>query len=251
MARRPESEKRLADDPEYQRISKSRRRMTRSRAASYRFGIPVALALARLYARTFRLAKVIGDNHLSQVLSDGKPFLPSCWHQHFAVCTWYMLIARKLGPRMTFLVSPSVDGEIGAQVLPRLGANVIRGSSTYTGARALKDVYQTMRDNQVSPLMTPDGPQGPPREFKMGTILLARLSGAPILPVAFAADRPRFLPTWDRLVVPKLFSRIVMAFGEPRYITETPNAEAMKGLQVELSESLTDLFKSAQAELQR
>ncbi|EQD78910.1 protein containing DUF374, partial [mine drainage metagenome] len=81
------------------------------------------------------------------------------------------------GMKLGWLISPSVDGEIGAMLVHRLGAHAIRGSSTHTGARALRDYYQALVKENISPAITPDGPRGPRNQFKPGTILLAQLSG--------------------------------------------------------------------------
>ena len=91
---------------------------------------------------------------------------------------------------------------------------VIRGSSTHTGARALRDYYTALTKEKVSPVLTPDGPRGPRFKFKPGALLLAQMSGRPILPMAYAASRA-WLVKWDKFVIPKPFARIVIAIGEP------------------------------------
>jgi len=73
---------------------------------------------------------------------------------------------------------------------------VIRGSSTHTGARALRDYYETIVKQQVSPAITPDGPRGPVHEFKPGAVMLAQLTGKPILPISIAASRTWRFRTW-------------------------------------------------------
>ena len=64
-------------------------------------------------------------------------------------------------------------------------------------------------------MTTPDGPRGPEREVQAGTILLARISRAPLLPMSFSAERAWRLRSWDRLIVPKPFSRLHVVIGEP------------------------------------
>ena len=61
----------------------------------------------------------------------------------------------------------------------------------------------------VSPAMTPDGPRGPRRQCKPGPVLVSQLSGKPVVPMAYAADRVWLFPTWDRHVLPLPFSRVV------------------------------------------
>ncbi len=66
-----------------------------------------------------------------------------------------------------------------------LGGEVIRGSSTHTGARALRDFYQALVHEGISPVIAPDGPRGPPWKFKPGALLLAQLSQRPIVPLSY------------------------------------------------------------------
>jgi len=66
---------------------------------------------------------------------------------------------------------------------------VIRGSSSHTGAQALKGYFQALMREQVSPVINPDGPRGPRFKFKLGAVLLSQLSGRPMLPLAYAASR--------------------------------------------------------------
>src|SRR5690606_16267885 len=97
---------------------------------------------------------------------------------------------------------------------------VIRGSSTRTGARALRDYYQLLVNEGVSPVITPDGPTGPRHRFKPGGLLLAQLSGRPLLPMAFAATRA-WQFGWDRFVLPWPFSRVAIAVGAPVQVERT------------------------------
>jgi hypothetical protein len=80
-----------------------------------------------------------------------------------------------------------------------VGGRVIRGSSTHTGARALRDYYVALVQENISPVITPDGPRGPRFKFKPGAILLAQMSGRPMLPLAYAASRASLIK-WDKFV---------------------------------------------------
>jgi len=97
---------------------------------------------------------------------------------------------------------------------------VIRGSANQTGALVLRDMQQMMK-NGVSIITTADGPNGPKHEFKVGAVLMARIGGAPMVPLACAADRAWTLNRWDDFMIPKLFARVVYAIGEP--ITVPPD----------------------------
>jgi lysophospholipid acyltransferase (LPLAT)-like uncharacterized protein len=150
--------------------------------------------------------------------------------------------------KLGFLISPSVDGEIGAMLVESLGAVVIRGSSSHTGARALRDYYQALAHEAVSPAITPDGPRGPAFQFKPGAILLAQLSQRPMIPMAFAASRAWKIQ-WDRFVIPKPFARIAVAIGAPVYVAKGLDASGLERLQSEMALQLRSLFDAANAAL--
>jgi lysophospholipid acyltransferase (LPLAT)-like uncharacterized protein len=120
----------------------------------------------------------------------------------------------KRGFRACFLVSPSVDGEVPARIARSWGAKVIRGSANRTGAQALREMQQMMKDG-YSIVTTADGPNGPKYEFKQGAVLMARIGNVPMVPVACAAERAWYLKRWDDFMIPKPFSRVVLAVGEP------------------------------------
>jgi lysophospholipid acyltransferase (LPLAT)-like uncharacterized protein len=122
---------------------------------------------------------------------------------------------------------------------------VIRGSSTHTGARALRDYYETIVKQQVSPALTPDGPRGPVHEFKPGAVMLAQITGKPILPVSIAASHTWRFRTWDRFELPLPFSRVAIAYGEPVTMPRGVDAEGLGRLQAEMGERLQALQQVA------
>jgi lysophospholipid acyltransferase (LPLAT)-like uncharacterized protein len=194
---------------------------------------------------------VVGEQHLDAVLARWPSFLPCYWHQHQLFCARYLLLQqRRRTLRLGFLISPSVDGELGAMIVRRAGGQVIRGSSSHTGAAALKAYFEALMREQVSPIITPDGPRGPRFKFKPGAILLAQMSGRPILPLAYAASRALQVQ-WDRFVVPLPFARIAIAIGPPCEVPRTLDPAALAALQVEMQESLKATFVAAREALGR
>ena len=239
----------------YRRVTRSQRRMTASRKFLYSLGVPLGLWIIRLWWASCRVVKIEGQEHLDAALAKAPSLVPCYWHQHQLFCGKYLVDQGGLSPasgqpriKVGWLISPSVDGEIGAMMVQRLGGHVIRGSSTSTGALALKDYYQALVKEGVSPVITPDGPRGPRFEFKPGAILLAQMSGRPILPMAYAASRA-WLIQWDKFVVPFPFSRIAVAVGAPRYVPRVTDAAAIERLQNELKADLKNLYQVARAAL--
>jgi lysophospholipid acyltransferase (LPLAT)-like uncharacterized protein len=232
----------------YSQATRSGRRMTRRRRFAYRLLAPLAEAIIRGSLKLMRVVHVEGLEHLEAALATGPSFIPCYWHQHLLFCSRLLLDWRDRGVKLGWLVSPSVDGEIGVMLIERFGGVVLRGSSTHTGARSLRDYYQALVKDGVSPIITPDGPKGPRNRFKPGAILLAQMSGRPILPMAYAASRAWRIQ-WDRFVIPKPFARISIVVGAPRRIPKGLDAAALERLQSEMEAELRRLFLQAQAAL--
>ena len=237
----------------YRQVTRSGRRMTAGRRLLYAFVVPLGLGLIRFWWMTCRVVRVEGQEHLDAALAKAPSLVPCYWHQHQLFCAKYLVdqsagSAGSRGLKAGWLISPSVDGEIGAMMVQRMGGHVIRGSSTSTGARALRDYYEALVKEGVSPAITPDGPRGPRFEFKQGAILLAQISGRPILPMAYAATRA-WLIKWDKFVLPVPFSRIVIAVGASRYVPRAIDAAAIAQMQGELKAELKRLHEVAKASL--
>ncbi len=232
----------------YRKVTRSDRRMTWQRRALYRLALPLALVVIRTFWRLCRVVKIEGEEHLRAALAEAPSILPCYWHQHQLFCGKYLLEQGALGMKVGWLISPSVDGEIGAMLARRLGAHAIRGSSTHTGARALRDFYQALVKDGISPAINPDGPRGPRHQFKAGAIVLAQISGRPIVPMAYAASRA-WQVKWDRFVIPKPFARIAIAIGPPRHVPRTLDAEGLAALQEEMAAELNRTCESARRAL--
>ncbi len=232
----------------YDQQTRSARRLTRGRMLLYKMLVPVGLSLVRLVWRWSRVVRVIGAEHIAAALREAPSFIPVYWHQHQVFCVKHLLQQRSAGLKLGFLISPSVDGEIGAMIVRNLGGEVIRGSSTHTGARALRDYYQALARHGVSPAITPDGPRGPPWKFKAGAVLLAQISGRPMIPLSYAASRAWRIK-WDRFVIPWPLSRIVIVVGEPVYIPKGLDAAGLECAQADMEGRLLALFRAAEATL--
>jgi lysophospholipid acyltransferase (LPLAT)-like uncharacterized protein len=199
----------------YGQIAISGQRLGAGRRLVYGLAAPLLAGLMRLWWRSCRVVAVTGAGHLDAVLARYPSFLPVYWHQHHLFCGQYLLSQQATRAlRIGFLISPSRDGELGAAIMRRLGGHVIRGSSTRTGALAMKEYFQALMREQVSPVLNPDGPRGPRFVCKPGAVLLAQMSGRPLLPLAYAASRA-WLVHWDKFVLPWPFARVAIAIGRP------------------------------------
>ena len=225
----------------YRKETRSKRRMKAMRRFAWRIVAAIGVWIVRMFWATCRVVRVIGDEHMAKTLASHSSLIPVYWHQHQLFCAKYLLEQSARGMKLGFLISPSVDGEIGAMIVDHLGGHVFRGSASHPGARALRDFYVAGVKLGVSPAMTPDGPRGPRFVFKPGAILLSQMSQRPIVPMAYAASRATLFH-WDKFVLPWPFSRIVIAIGEPRQIPRTVQPSALEPLQTEMAAEMKRLF---------
>lgn len=232
-------------NPAYRQLTKSSRRLSWGRRTFYRLALPVALGLVKSFWASYRIVRVHGGDYLDDALDRHKVVIPCLWHQHLMVLVPYLLGKRTLGMKLGFMISPSVDGEVGAMAAQRLGGHVVRGSSSYTGARALRDFYLAVAKENVSLLITPDGPRGPRYEAKSGALMIAQLAGKPVVPISYAANRVFKFRAWDRFILPLPFARVVIAVGEPIIVPKVMTPKDLEGMQKRLSDTLRELFESA------
>ena len=232
----------------YRTTTRSGRRMTPARRLLYAITVPLAIGLIRTWWRLCRVVRIEGLEHLEAALARAPSLVPCYWHQHQLYCGKLLIEQRARGLTPGWLISPSVDGELGAMMVRRFGGAVIRGSSTHTGARALRDYYQALVRDNVSPVITPDGPRGPRFKVKPGALLLAQMSGRPILPMSYAASHAWRIK-WDRFVIPVPFARIAIAIGPPCYVPRVTDAAGLARLQEQMEEELKRLFGVAREAL--
>ena len=233
----------------YRKVTRGKRRLTRGRLFVYRIAVMLAYRLGRLLWWSNRMQAPIGLERARAAVREYQAVIPACWHQHLFYGVRALLELEPDGLKLGFLISPSVDGTAPSMLVQRIGGHVIRGSSTHTGARALRDFYETIVKKQISPAITPDGPKGPVHEFKPGAVLLSQLTGKPIIPVSVAASRTWRFKTWDRFELPLPFSRVVLAYGEPVRVPRVLNPEGLARWQVDMADRLQALNAEARAAL--
>jgi lysophospholipid acyltransferase (LPLAT)-like uncharacterized protein len=157
---------------------------------------------------------VTGEEPVKQIVAEGKPLILTFWHEGIFAMGGYLLRLGRMGANVTFLVSPSVDGDLVVRMLGVMGASAVRGSATRSGVRAMHGLYRAIMRHSGSPVVLPDGPQGPRHHCKPGSLLLSQMSGAPILPLGCIANKALTLRTWDRMVVPLPFTKVEVVLGD-------------------------------------
>lgn len=238
-------------DVEARRSSRSRRQMSLARRTYYLLGLPLLRAVFYLLTSTYRIEKVIGRDTADRIIAENQSVWAPCyWHQHHVLCSSLLKEWIGRGFRACFLVSSSVDGEVPDRIARSWGAEVIRGSANQTGALVLRDMQQMMKRG-VSIVTTADGPSGPKHVFKPGAVLMARIGGAPMVPLACAADRAWYLNRWDDFMIPKPFARVVLAIGEPITVPRDASKESMESIRIRMEDATKALTEQSESLLLR
>jgi lysophospholipid acyltransferase (LPLAT)-like uncharacterized protein len=168
----------------------------------------VVWALFSLVGRTWRF-EVIAEEGVTPIPSGVKsPAEIYCfWHQCVLPCTVYFSSSRAV-----ILISQSFDGELITRILKLFGFDAVRGSSSRgsrEGLLGLKHIIETGR----TAIFTADGPRGPIYQTKMGPIKLAQLTGAPIGAFYLLPEHAWVMPSWDRFLIPRPFTRICVSWA--------------------------------------
>ena len=191
--------------------------------------------------------EVRGEEKFRQLVAEDKPAVLVFWHEGLLTICWYVARLLGIGYKATFLISPSSDGEVGVQILAAFGSKAVRGSARRSGAAALRGLNKAIRENGQSPCITLDGSKGPRRYCKPGAIMVARMSGVPIVPVGVAARRYWRARTWDGHVIPKPFSRVVIAVGDPYTVPRQMESDAVEEWRSDLEQRVNNVMAAAES----
>lgn len=237
------------DSIESRRSTSSRRRMSSSRRLYYFLGLPILRGLIGLLTATYRIERIIGAENIDPYIDSDLICAPCYWHQHHVVASTLIRSWIRRGFKACFLISGSVDGDVPERVARAWGAEVIRGSANQSGALALRDMQRMMK-NGYSIVTTADGPRGPKYEFKLGAVLMARIAGVPIVPIACAADRAWHLKRWDNFMIPKPFARVVLAIGQPYPIPVNAPLDQLEPHRLNVQQAVMSLMAESEKVLQ-
>jgi len=178
----------------------------------------LAYLVVRALTSTLRLRHVHSER-----IEQTPQYILTFWHRQLIP-----LLGRGRWKRpITVMISRSKDGQLIADVVLRYGIEAARGSSSRGGSSALRGLLREAREGK-NIVFTPDGPRGPVHVLKDGVIFAAQASQLPIMPVAFAAKRVTLLRSWDRMIIPKPFSRGVIVYGEPVVVPRDGDPETWR-----------------------
>jgi len=191
-----------------------------------RFGARLVFLLVRGVALTLRYRCDDRSGFLSRPPAGQAIY--AAWHNRLALCMQqYFGYVRKRNRTagLAALVSASRDGAFLAAILEAFRVQPVRGSSSRRGGQALVELTG-WAERGYDLAITPDGPRGPCYIVQDGAIVLAQVTGLPIIPASYSLGWKLRLKSWDRFLVPLPFGRCEMVFGKPiRVPSETTDAE--------------------------
>ncbi len=167
--------------------------------------------------------RVHGLAHARRALDEHGNAIFAFWHSRFFMSPFWWRWLFPTEP-VCAMISRSLDGEILSRTVRFIRAEAIRGSEFDGGVTALRAAGGKLRDG-VNVCITPDGPRGPSCKVKPGTAALARMSGKPIVPIAYDCTRKWLLNSWDDFIVPLVGGHTEFCFGEPIVVDRTRSDE--------------------------
>ena len=189
---------------------------------------PLAAAAVRALGATLRLTTE-GLPTMEPLWAARQPLIYAVWHGRLLMVPWLNArLSRTRGARRArVLASRSRDGELVARWVGWFGLPVVRGSSSRGGVQALRALAGAVRAGE-DVAVVPDGPRGPRERLQAGLVVLAATTGAPVVPLGFAARPARRLASWDRFLVPCPFARAALVFGQAVTVARDADRETSR-----------------------
>jgi hypothetical protein len=201
----------------------------------------LAAGLIGLVKRTTRWQTVNGA--VATPAWDGAtPVIVTFWHNRLAMMP-YCWPSRA---PFHMLISSHPDGRLIANTVAHFGITAVAGSTRRGGSEALRTLIRLAKDG-ASVGITPDGPRGPRMRAGQGAVVLAGLTGVPILPAAVSVSRRMVLGTWDKLIVALPFGHGAMVWGEPIVVPREATQADVMALTLRLEAELNRVSAEADA----
>jgi hypothetical protein len=166
-----------------------------------------------------------------EIFADLAPMIVTAWHGQ----AFMLPFVRPRSYAVDVLASRHADGEMIARTLVRLGCGVIRGSGAPSPAAmhqkgavaGFRGMVTALAEGR-SVALTADFLKNARRKVGPGVIALAKLSGRPIVPVAFVSSRRREIgSSWDRTTLSLPFGKAACVIGDPVWISGDADEEEL------------------------
>lgn len=184
--------------------------------------------------------RTVGAEHVAPYWTHGGPAIVCFWHGRLMMLPY----AWQSEQPFHMLHSPHADGQLIAAVVRGLGMKSLFGSSRRGGSEAFRRMVSVVKGGGTVGI-TPDGPHGPRMRAGGGAVTLARLTGAPLLPLAFGCSPRHLLGTWDRLALALPFGRGVFVWGKPIEVPRDADEQTLERARLNLEQSLNAVTDEA------
>ena len=183
--------------------------------------------------------RVDGLEQFDAIVTSGRQPVMAFWHGRILPATFYF---RRRG--VFVMTSDIFDGEWIARIIERFGYETARGSTSRGSLKAMLRLVQAMKSGKPAGF-TLDGPRGPARIAQPGAVWLARETGNPVLPFHLEASAYWTAKSWDRTQIPRPFSTVALAVGEPMPVGRDVSEEGLEHARAELEQRLRALEERA------
>jgi lysophospholipid acyltransferase (LPLAT)-like uncharacterized protein len=204
-----------------------------------RLADPVFYLLVKIIGKTVRFQVEDIENY-DEIIEAGKIPIYTFWHNNIFLGTYYFG-----NRRIIVMSSRSFDGEYIARFIKRFGYGTIRGSSTRGGIGALIEMVRAMKKGFPCGFAI-DGPKGPKYIAKSGVCMLAKKTGNPVMPFIVISQKYWEINSWDKLQIPKPFSKALVKIGKPIYVGQNSDDEEIENKRLELQKTLDELVKKGE-----
>jgi hypothetical protein len=219
------------------------RRFTLRQRIILRIVIFAGYCFIRLIGPTLRVC--ISREEGAQQSVGQRPLVLNFWHASIIPATY---LFRNAGIRV--MSSNSYDGEYMGRIIHKFGFVAVKGSSSRNAVRALLGLRRALKEGWAVAFSI-DGPRGPRYQVKPGPVSLARSSGVPMSTFHIAVESAWVLNTWDKLIIPKPFSLVLLRFGKLIPVPANANDEDLERYQQELQASLDRIREFAEANIKK
>ena len=208
----------------------------------YRYVIPYGgLFFVKLLSSTYRV-KIVDSQKEESILTAGGKLVYASWHQRFFPGITFFSTRKPIA----IIISKSLDGEMAARAVKILGWHPVRGSSSRGGKQALEKVKHLARSHfKIGHIV--DGPRGPFGVVKPGLIRIAQAGDMPIVPTLTSAQSRWVFNSWDRFMVPKPFSRVIIRFGNPIHVPAKMDSDEFETVRLRVEKQLKKEYTDTDA----
>jgi lysophospholipid acyltransferase (LPLAT)-like uncharacterized protein len=201
----------------------------------------IGLVVIKIISWTYKI-RVMNLDIEKDILKRGHIPIYASWHQRFFPGIVFFATRKPI----SIMISQSRDGELISKIVNVLGWHPVRGSSSKGGGQALKDIKKLVRRGyKIAHIV--DGPRGPLGVIKPGLLVIAQASGMPIVPTITSAEKKWVFNSWDRFMVPKPFSRVIIRFSDEIHIPRKLQGDDFEEKRLSIEETLKKLYVETDA----